>query len=118
MTSIETAKIIVASGDNITYPSGAAARHIRQTMRCLLESLDWHDAAAAPHDGTHILVCKGPYGQHWGFNQSPPCVVHYFPDPDAPGFYLSGGIVQDSYNDKPVEFTHWRHLGEPPGGVF
>lgn len=73
-------------------------------------SLDWQSAATAPTDGSHILVCSGPYSDSWGFNQAPPCVVHYFED----GFYLSRGIVQHSYNDQPIEFTHWRKLGDTP----
>ena len=74
----------------------------------------WKTADSAPRDGTHILVCKGYYGPEWGFDQSPPMVVHYFADEDEPGFYLSSGLVQDSYNDHPIEFSHWRPLGAPP----
>jgi hypothetical protein len=29
-------------------------------------------------------------------------------------FYVSSGIVADSYNDTPCQFTHWRPLGKPP----
>lgn len=72
--------------------------------------LDWQPVGSALTDGTHIMVCSGPYSDSWGFNQAPPCVVHYFND----GFYLSRGIVEDSYNDAPVEFTHWCRLGDPP----
>lgn len=74
----------------------------------------WEPAETAPKDGTHILVCLGPFGQHVGFNHKPPQVVHYFDDPEAPGFYLSSGIVADSYNDNPVGFTHWKPLGKEP----
>ena len=74
----------------------------------------WQAANTAPKDGTHILVALGPYSIHWGFNQSPPAVVHYCAGPESPGFYLSNGIVQDSYNDRPFNFTHWRPLGETP----
>ena len=70
----------------------------------------WRAADSAPRDGRHILVCSGPYSEHWGFAQLPPKVVHYFED----GFYLSSGIVQGSYNDAPQSFTHWQNLGGPP----
>jgi hypothetical protein len=72
--------------------------------------MEWQDARTAPKDGTHILVCRGPYSSHWGFAQSPPMVVHFHHE----GFYLSHGIVANSYNDEPMEFTHWQPFGEPP----
>lgn len=112
--ALEEARNIICQGDSITYPSGAASRYVRKVMCELVAAMTWYPEAAAPQDGTHILVCSGPYDQYRGFNQAPPCVVHYFPEPDAPGFYLSRGIVQDSYNDEPVTFTHWRRLGETP----
>lgn len=115
--SLKEAKQIVGHGDKTTYPSGAAARYVREIMRLVVEDLDWYLAEHAPQDGSHILVCSGPYDQYRGFDQAPPCVVHYFPDEEAPGFYLSRGIVQNSYNDEPVTFTHWRRLGETPSTV-
>jgi hypothetical protein len=74
----------------------------------------WFPIETAPIDGTHILACLGPYGDHVGFNQRPPVVVHYFADPEKPGFYQSSGIVQDSYNDLPYQLTHWMPLERPP----
>lgn len=73
----------------------------------------WKPAEKAPRDGTHILVCRGPYSKHWTFNQSPPAVVHYWTHPGAneDGFYLSNGGTDD---DLPFEFTHWRPLDLPP----
>lgn len=91
-------------------------------LRSLFDSkfalgLSWKTAATAPRDGTHILVCEGPYGSLTTFDQRPPVICHYFPDPDEPGFYQSSGIVQDSYNDHPIQFTHWRPLGDPPSAI-
>jgi hypothetical protein len=62
-------------------------------------------------DGTHILACKGPFYPHWGFDQAPPTVVHYFPDPDEPGFYTS---VNELAPERPYRATHWMALPEPP----
>lgn len=76
----------------------------------------WRPASSAPKDGTHIQVCAGPYSAHWGFNQSPPAVVHYWSNPGEEGFYLSHGLVEGSYNDKPFRFDRWRALGAPPIG--
>ena len=76
--------------------------------------LNWKAASSAPKDVTHILVARGPYSKHWGFNQSPPVVVHYWSNPGEEGFYLSRGIVEGSYNDEPVQFDWWCALGEPP----
>lgn len=80
----------------------------------------WQSIETIPDEikknGTHILVALGPYDKYWTFDQRPPIVVHYFPDPDEPGFYPSFGIVQDSYNDKPVTFTHWMPIPIPPAG--
>lgn len=75
----------------------------------------WRGKETAPKDGTHFLASRGPYSRHWGFNQSPPAVVHYWGNPGEEGFYLSHGLVDGSYNDAPFEFTHWSPLGDPPG---
>ena len=75
---------------------------------------EWRPAETAPKCGVHILVCHGPYDGYVGFNQKPPQVVHYFNDPHQPGFYMSSGLVADSYNDNPVDFTHWKYLGDEP----
>lgn len=75
---------------------------------------DWRDSASAPKDGSHILVCRGTYSQHWTFDHSPPAVVHYWQNPGEEGFYLSHGLVEGTYNYVPFTFTHWRPLGTPP----
>lgn len=74
----------------------------------------WRPSETAPKDGTHILVCLGPYAPGWNFNHRPPMVVHYWEYEGDSGFYLSTGIVADSYNDLPVKFTHWMPLPEVP----
>lgn len=105
----------MSTSDALPEESTTPAERARWRLdRALL--LRWQTADSAPKDGTHILVCEGPYSEHVGFNQRPPCVVHYFNDPDVPGFYLSRGIVQDSYNDKPQSFSHWSPLGHEPRG--
>ena len=116
MSELDAAREIARHGENIAYPSRTAARRVRDVLFALLRQMEWRTAETAPLDGTHIIVCRGPFSEHWGFNQSPPCVVHFFPDADEPGFYLSHGIVAGSYNDQPILFTHWRPLGEPPRG--
>lgn len=73
---------------------------------------DWQDAASAPKDGSHVLVCRGPYSEHWGFSQSPPAVVHWWGNPGEEGFYLSHGLTSET--DQPFEFTHWKPLGFEP----
>lgn len=79
---------------------------------------DWLPAETAPKDGSHILVAFGPYDKWTGFDQKPPCVVHWYPGwkegNEPEGFYLSHGIVQDSYNDQPMTFSHWQRLSSPP----
>lgn len=73
---------------------------------------EWQpDADTAPKDGTHVLACYGPYGPHWGFDQRPPAVVHYWNNPGEEGFYLSSGGNPD---EEPFLFTHWKLLGDPP----
>jgi hypothetical protein len=70
----------------------------------------WRPASEAPRNGTHILVCRGPYGPNWSFDQEPPCVVHWWGNPGEEGFYLSHGLVENSYNDAPIDFAHWLPL--------
>lgn len=72
----------------------------------------WAPIESAPKDGTHILACNDttPYGPHWGFNQRPPMVVHYWSNPGEEGFYLSHNSGQDG----PAALTHWHPLPTPP----
>lgn len=100
-------------GDALPEERTTVAERAQWTLdRALLQR--WQPADTAPKDGTHILVCQGPYSERWGFNQSPPCVVHYWSNPGEEGFYLSAGLVEGSYNDMPFHFTHWSPLGHEP----
>lgn len=72
---------------------------------------DWNPIETAPKDGTHILACIGPFNAHRLFEQCPPTVVHYFPDPDAPGFYTS---VNELAPEHPYKATHWMPLPAEP----
>ncbi len=103
----------MAHGDALPEQSTTREERARWTLdRALL--MRWKPAETAPKDGTHILVCEGPYYSTWGFAQRPPAVVHYWSNPGEEGFYLSHGIVEGSYNDKPMSFTYWSPLGHEP----
>jgi hypothetical protein len=82
----------------------------------------WQPIETAPRDGTHILVTEagggglghcGPLNEH-GFRELADwCdVVHWFNDPEAPGFYsTSWGFDQ---SEPFAELTHWQPLPTPP----
>jgi hypothetical protein len=76
---------------------------------------DWRPIETAPRTGEHILVAwaNTSFG-YIGGKQLPEfqTVAHWFNDGDGSdsGFYLSMGIVQDSYNDVPQHPTHWKAL--------
>ena len=40
MNALDKAKAIVAASEHVTYPSGAAARHVRSVMRELIEIIE------------------------------------------------------------------------------
>lgn len=61
----------------------------------------------APKDGTHILAWRTPIGIRTTNNTHPPTVVHWFDDPDEPGFYTS---VNERAPEHPFEATHWMPL--------
>lgn len=75
---------------------------------------EWQSMDNAPRDGSHILVCQGPYKSGWTFMQRPPAVVHWWSNPGEEGFYLSYGGSED---ETPTVWTHWKTLGEPPANV-
>ncbi len=104
---------MMAHGDALPEQSTTPAERRRWDLdRALMTR--WQLSESAPKDGTHILVACGPYNSVIGFDQRPPIVVHYWSNPGEEGFYPSHGIVENSYNDAPVIFTHWSPLGHEP----
>jgi hypothetical protein len=66
----------------------------------------------APKDGTHILAWRDPIGIRFTNNTNPPTVVHWFNDPDEPGFYTS---VNEQAPEHPFNPTHWMPLPDVSG---
>lgn len=71
----------------------------------------WKPIETAPKDGTHILACRIPIGIRVTVNTNPPTVVHWFDDPNDPGFYTSVNAVAPEY---PYNPTHWQPLDPLP----
>jgi len=65
----------------------------------------------APKDGSHILAWRIPVGIRVTNNTHPPTVVHWFDDPDEPGFYTS---VNELAPEHPFNPTHWTPLPAGP----
>jgi hypothetical protein len=76
------------------------------------QSTQWQPIETAPKDGTHILAYRLPIGIRFTNNTNPPTVVHWFDDPDEPGFYTS---VNERAPEYPFNPTHWKPLDAPPG---
>lgn len=75
---------------------------------------EWHPIETAPRDGTHILAFRLPIGIRFTNLTNPPTVVHWFNDPEEPGFYTS---VNELAPEHPFGATHWMPLPAPPGPV-
>lgn len=83
---------------------------------------EWRPIETAPRDGTHILVTDahrgglgycGPLNEHGFRDLADWCdVVHWFDDPDEPGFYSTswGGDQEHPFS----ALTHWMPLPDPP----
>lgn len=71
----------------------------------------WQPIEFAPRDGTHILACRMPIGIRVTTMTNPPTVVHWFDDPEEPGFYTS---VNERAPESPYNPTHWQPLGPLP----
>lgn len=84
-------------------------------FRARIESGGWQPIETAPTDGSHFLIALGGTFGYLDGKALPSmqAVVHYFLDPDEPGFYLSSGLVSGSYNDHPQKGTHWKPLDSP-----
>jgi hypothetical protein len=72
----------------------------------------WRSIDSAPRDGTHILSCR-MLGIRVTNMTNPPTVVHWFDDPDEPGFYTS---VNETAPEHPFYPTHWQPLPALPTG--
>jgi len=71
----------------------------------------WQPIETAPKTGEHILAVRQPIGIRFTNWTNPPTVVHWFDDPERPGFYTSVNEIAPEY---PFEATHWQPLPEPP----
>ena len=67
----------------------------------------WLPIETAPKDGTHVLIKPKKYGYMNGNQQSPPCVAHWFVDPDLGGYW----VISVSNIDIP---GFWMPLPEAP----
>jgi hypothetical protein len=96
-TSIKQLLEQVKKGETVTNNNGLPVSFsIPQTVRQPIET--------APKDGTHILAWRIPIGIRVTNNTHPPTVVHWFNDPEEPGFYTS---VNELAPEHPYNPTHW-----------
>lgn len=70
----------------------------------------WYDIKSAPRDGQHIIGCI--VGTSFGYYNGLPApevqtTIHWFDDPEEPGFYTSVNEVEPQHTFKA---THWRPL--------
>ena len=73
--------------------------------------MSWQRIETAPRDGTHVLAYRVPPGIRFTSLTNPPTVVHWFDDPEEPGFYTS---VNELAPEHPFNPTHWMPLPAPP----
>jgi hypothetical protein len=72
---------------------------------------DYQTIETAPKDGTHILAYRKSVGIRTTNLTNPPTVVHWFDDPNQPGFYTS---VNELAPERPFNPTHWMPLPAAP----
>lgn len=94
----------------------SGGRKIAQKIRALAPPAGagegWQPIKSAPKDGTHILAYRKLYGIRCTNMTNPPTVVHWFDDPDEPGFYTS---INELAPEHPFKATHWQPLPAAPG---
>lgn len=88
-----------------------AVEALRSRQSTTEPTLTWRPIETAPRDGSHILAYRLPIGIRFTNNTNPPTVVHWFGDPELPGFYTS---VNELAPERPFEATHWQPLPAPP----
>jgi hypothetical protein len=89
-----------------------AQRTLRMALKDATEA-QWSDDMATARRRTHVLACDAhtPYGPHWGFDQRPPTIVHWWANAGEEGFYTS---VNETEPQQPFPAPHWKPLGSPP----
>lgn len=90
---------------------GQADFEIARAAAREMEAPRWQPIETAPKDGTHILAFRCPIGIRFTNLTNPPTVVHWFDDPDEPGFYTS---VNELEPQTPFRATHWQSLPMAP----
>jgi hypothetical protein len=96
----------VANALEAAYAKIAELEKHNGSLRAKIDAdAQWGTIETAPKDGTHILVCFGPYDRWTTFAQQPPTVAHWFGD----GWYLS----RCPFDHDALQPLMWRPLPPP-----